>query len=170
MTKVNLAKENLERIAPNKEIKAIPSTINVSKEKVEAPQVKVEAAQSNEVESEKAVKVIRELIAKSPDLKIIENESKTGFSYFAGKKRLCKLLKSKRGIRLELNVKLPKKFSDLPEMDNISKDLAHRKHLGTMKHLYRSSDDKQINAIMVEAIKAFKAEMVVTEEKQVVAK
>lgn len=130
--------------------------------------VAVEVTQSNVVESEKAVLIIRDLISKNVDLKLIENESKTGFSYFAGKKRLCKLLKTKRGIRLELNVQLPKKFSDLPEMENISKDLAHRKHLGTMKHLYKSSNDKEIAQIMVEAIKVFKAEMALVSKEQVV--
>jgi hypothetical protein len=129
--------------------------------------VAVEVTQSNVVESEKAVLIIRDLISKNTDLKLIENESKTGFSYFAGKKRLCKLLKTKRGIRLELNVQLPKKFSDLPEMENISKDLAHRKHLGTMKHLYKSSNDKEIAQIMVEAIKVFKAEMALASKEPV---
>lgn len=124
------------------------------------------AVEANVVEAEKAVKVIRELVAKNKDLKLIENESKTGFSYFAGKKRLCKLLKTKRGIRLELNVTLPKKYSELPEMENISKDLAHRKHLGTMKHLYKSSNDKDLVEIMAAAIETFKLEMKVDEIKE----
>lgn len=113
----------------------------------------------NILEAEKAVKIIRDLISKAGDLKLIENESKTGFSYFAGKKRLCKLLKTKRGVRLEINVELPKKFAEMPEMENISKEMAHRKHLGTMRHLYRGSDSRHIKAIMMEALKVFKAEL-----------
>jgi hypothetical protein len=123
-----------------------------------------EKQMNNVVEAEKAVKVIREMIAKAQDLKLVENESKTGFSYFAGKKRLCKLLKSKRGVTLEINVDMPKAFSEQPEVTNISKALAHQKHLGTMKHLYRSSDAKHIKVIMAQALKAF-AEEITAEQK-----
>lgn len=121
------------------------------------------------LESEKAALVIRDLVSKAPALKLVERESKTGFSYFAGKKRLCKLLKTKKGVRLELNVTLPKKFSDMPEVDNISLAQARDKHLGTMKHLYRGSDTRHIKSIMAEALKVFKVEAA-TEHKTIEAK
>lgn len=118
----------------------------------------------NIVEAEKAVKVIRELISKTEDLQIKEHESKTGFSYFAGKKRLCKLLKTKRGIRLEINVELPDKFANMPEMENISYEKAHRLHLGTMKHLYRAADSRHIKSIIAEALKSFRKEIEIKEK------
>jgi hypothetical protein len=113
---------------------------------------------SQATESEKALKVIQDLVSKAKDLKLVEQEAKTGFSYFAGKKRLCKLLKTKRGVTLEINVKLPKELKDLAGLENISTAMAHKKHLGTMKHLFRSPDSKEIKKIMVEALKVFKAE------------
>lgn len=110
-------------------------------------------------ESEKALKVIRDLVGKAKDLKLMEQEAKTGFSYFAGKKRLCKLLKTKRGVTLELNVKLSDKLSKLPEMENISVAQAHKKHLGTMKHLFRAADSKLVKDVITEALAVFAKEM-----------
>ena len=135
--------------------------------KVVETQVKEEkVAVSQPTETEKSLKVIRELVSKNQDLKIIEAEAKTGFSYFAGKKRLCKLLNTKRGVSLEINVKLPKKFEEVVGMDNISAAMAHKKHLGTMKHHFKSQDSKLIKEIMTAAIEVFKKEVTVAKEEE----
>jgi hypothetical protein len=111
------------------------------------------------MESEKALQIIRKEVGKFKNLNLVEVGAATGFSYFAGKKRLCKILKTKRGVTLEINVKLSGEVKDLPGMETISVQQAHKKHLGTMKHYYRSTDAKQIQKIIAEALKQFKAEM-----------
>ncbi len=116
--------------------------------------------------SEAAVKVVRDLVSAAPELKITESESKTGYSFFSGKSRLCKVLKTKRGVTVELNVELPKKFAEMDGMETISAAKAKAKHLGTMKHYYRAADDKQIKVIITEAMKVMKVNLgIVTEEK-----
>jgi hypothetical protein len=95
---------------------------------------------------------------------IVEQQAATGFSYFAGKKRLCKLLKTKKGVTLEINVPLSKKYSELQEMQSISLAVAKAKHLGTMKHLYRAPTAAMIKDIMVDALKIFEAEIKALEE------
>lgn len=123
----------------------------------EQNKVVVEAAAVSE--SSKALAVIKAAISGIKDLNLDERPSETGVSFFAGKDRLCKLLKTKRGVTLEINVSLPKKLSDLPEMDTISTQMANKKHLGTMKHLYRSNDSKMIKEIITEALLALKAKI-----------
>lgn len=120
---------------------------------------KVDLTKKELSESEKSMTIINGLIAKNQGLKIVASESKTGWSFFSGKKRLCKLLKTKRGVTLEINVSLPQQFKEMAEMENISATMAFKKHLGTMKHLYRANDSKMVSAIMKEAIAIFKAEM-----------
>jgi len=110
-------------------------------------------------EATKSMAVINTLVARNAGLKIVGSDSKTGTSFFSGKKRLCKLLKTKRGVTLEINVKLSKETAGIAGMESISAVLATKKHLGTMKHLYRANDAKQIAAIMKEAIVIFKAEL-----------
>lgn len=117
-------------------------------------------------EFEKSLETIRSLVDKAKDLKLVEQEAKTGFSYFAGKKRLCKLLKSKKGVTLEVNVKLPKKFSEMAEVQDISAVMAHKKHLGTMKHLVRAKDSKVVMEIMKAALEQFKNEYLEAKKKE----
>ncbi|MDF2615380.1 MAG: hypothetical protein K0Q47_35 [Sedimentibacter sp.] len=110
-------------------------------------------------ESEKALMAIQSLINRNSSLKIVPSDSKTGVSYFTGKKRLCKLIKTKRGVTIEINVALSEDLKKLPGMENISATTAYKKHLGTMKHIYKAPDSKQVSAIMKEAIALFKAEI-----------
>lgn len=102
--------------------------------------------------SERAVKEIQSLIKKAEHLKIVESENRTGFSYFTGKKRLCKILKTKKGVCIEINVELPSNL-DIPELNTISKSEAYKKHLGTMRHIYRGDDIKVIKRILSEILK-----------------
>lgn len=134
---VNMEKTTkaIEEIKATEEIKAIEEKVEVI-----------------ETEFEKSLKILRNTVTKNPELKLVEQEAKTGFSYFLGKTRLCKLLKTKRGVTLELNVKLPKKYDDTPGLQNISAAMAYKKHLGTMKHLYKGGDASLINSLIKAAI------------------
>lgn len=119
------------------------------------------------VESEAALKIVRDLVSKKPELKLQESEAKTGFSYFAGKKRLCKVLKTKRGVRLEINVTLDKTTEDkILGLEKISAAMAHKKHLGTMKYMYRAGDHKEVKAIITAALKTFATEAKEAEVKE----
>lgn len=116
-------------------------------------------------QSEKAVEVIRSLIKSVDGLKLKEHASKTGFSYFTGKKRFCKVLKTKKGAKVEINVVLPKKLSSIPEIETISLDKARKLHLGTMKHILKSNDEKLIKEVLSAAFKVFVKETQVEEAK-----
>jgi hypothetical protein len=114
---------------------------------------------------EVAVEMVGKVIKGS---KIVAQESKTGISYFQGKKRLVKVLKTKRGLVLEINVSLPKAMESTEGLDKISAAMAHKKHLGTMKYLYKAADTKAVPAILKAAMEQFKKD---TEEpKQTEAK
>jgi hypothetical protein len=92
-------------------------------------------------------------------LKVVENNSKTGVSFFQGKNRLCKVLKTKRGLSIEINVSLPETLKKLDGMQTIPADVAHKKHLGTMKHMFHGIDASKVKLIMSEAIKEFQKMM-----------
>ena len=100
-----------------------------------------------------AMEAALEIIKKSTEgTKFIEIENATGISWFAGKTRLVKLLKSKRGITLEINQKLDTELEKLDGMQKISYEMAHKKHLGTMKYLYKAIDEKQVALIVSSAL------------------
>ena len=106
---------------------------------------------------EVAASIIKNEININPDLKIAETNNASGNSYFSGRTRLFKLLKSKRGISLEINVQLSKEFcKELTGMEDISIATAHAKHLGTMKHHYRNSDSKEVMKIINMIFATFK--------------
>jgi hypothetical protein len=139
-----------------------------AEEKLEEKKEEKKAETKKEIsESEKSMNIINGLVRKNPTLKIVPSESKTGWSFFSGKKRLCKLLKTKRGVTLEINVSLPEQFKTMADMENISATVAFKKHLGTMKHLYRANDAKQIQVIMAEAVAIFKKEIEAEKAKEV---
>jgi hypothetical protein len=110
---------------------------------------------------EMAVAEIRKLLTQKQfeGLKLVENEAKTGVSFFQGKDRLCKVIKSKRGLAIEINVLLPEEMQGIAGLTHISKTEAHQKHLGTMRHIYRGTDMKEVRKIMLNAIKIFQANM-----------
>ena len=112
---------------------------------------------NTQLDYEKAYEVVNKKVMAEKSLKFVETEAKTGFSYFAGKKRLCKLLKTKKGISLELNVELPKELTkDNPNFKLVSADMAHKKHLGTMKSYFRTTDMKELTKVITAAIQSFK--------------
>lgn len=110
---------------------------------------------------EVALDEIRKIISQKQfeDLKLVENEAKTGVSFFQGKDRLCKVIKSKRGLAIEINVSLPEDTASIEGLTTISKNEAHKKHLGTMRHIYRGSDAKDVKKIISVAVKVFQANM-----------
>lgn len=154
-----MEKKNLEKaVQETKEIKK-------GEETMENKETKKEVKKAPEkTEFEKSLEIIRTLAAKQKDLKLMEQEAKTGYSFFSGKNRLCKILKSKRGITLEVNVKLPEKFKEIPEIETITAAVAYKKHLGTMKHLYRGQDSKLVKEIITAAIEQMKLELVAKKE------
>jgi len=90
-----------------------------------------------------------------------------GVSYFKGKNRLCKILNSKKGIRIELNVTLPEILEKKYQMVSIDEATAKKKHLGTMKYLVVSlQDDKALKEVLTAALKSFKAIHEVEEPKE----
>lgn len=96
---------------------------------------------------------------------IKERQNTTGSSFFEGSKRFCKLVKTdKGGAFLEINVLLPKEMQDLPGMTTFSKVEASRKHLGTMRHAFRTSDEKDIAQVLKEAWRIFREEVAKEEE------
>lgn len=64
-------------------------------------------------------------------------------------KRVFKLVKSKKTVKLEINVPLPKEFcAQVPGIQFISREEAVDKHLGTMIYLYKSHDTSNFETIM----------------------
>lgn len=111
-----------------------------------------------QLDYEKAYAVVNKKVMAEKSLKFVETDTKTGFSYFAGKKRLCKLLKTKRGISIEFNVDLPEELTkDNPDFKLVSAATAHKKHLGTMKSYFRTADLKELTKVMTAAIESFKS-------------
>lgn len=117
--------------------------------------------QTQQLLHEVALDEIRKIIGQKQfeDLKLVENEAKTGISFFQGKDRLCKVIKSKRGLSIEINVSLPEEIASLTGLTTISKNEAHKKHLGTMRHIYRGTDSKEVKKIISAAVKVFQLNM-----------
>ena len=109
----------------------------------------------NKTKVELALEAIRKGIKGS---KIVEAEGNTGWSFFEGKDRLGKVLKTKKGFVLEINVVLPETVEKQFVLQPLLASVAQKKHLGTMKyHPVRTIDDKEIPILIAEMIKAFKA-------------
>ena len=156
--KINIEKSKVDLTKPELEIESKPE-LEIEKE----PELEIEKeleskpeSSSNLSEFEKALNEIESHVQINENLKIRKQDNASGNSFFSGKDRLCKLLKTKRGISLEINVTLPKELQDLPGMEHISIAIAHAKHLGTMKHHYRSSDSNSVKTIINAIIEIFK--------------
>ena len=114
----------------------------------------------NQKQERTAYEVAVEVITKeTKGTKIIAQEAKTGTSFFQGKKRLAKVVQSKRGLTVEINVALPKEMEEIVGMEKISAAVAYKKHLGTMKYRYKASDAKDLQKIIKAAVTGFKKEM-----------
>jgi hypothetical protein len=98
--------------------------------------------------------------------KIVENENSTGNSFFEGKKRLCKILKSKNSLSIEINVLLDTNTEKEFGLTKISAKIAHEKHLGTMKYLAKITDIKVIPKLLKLMVDNFKAEQIAEKAQQ----
>lgn len=99
---------------------------------------------------EKATEVVNELIKGT---NFVPQENNTGVSFFEGKQRLVKIVKSKRGLKMEINLPLSKTMENKLEKGNgilkkISPQEAKEKHLGTMKYLYVDNSEKMVAEII----------------------
>lgn len=94
---------------------------------------------STKTEFEKSVEVVTSL-AKEFEAR----SANTGISYFKGKNRLCKVLNSKKGVRIEVNVTVPKAVEAKFKMEPISIETAKKKHLGSMKYSVVTLDDSGV--------------------------
>lgn len=98
-----------------------------------------------------------EAVAKSiKGTKIIGQTISTGTSYFEGKTRLLKVLNTKKGISLEVNVILSKEIEEEYSLEKISYATAYKKHLGTMKYMVKLNDDKNLLKLIKAAVEEFK--------------
>jgi flagellin-specific chaperone FliS len=105
---------------------------------------------------DKTLKEIKNLV--KADKRIREKAITTGNSFFLDSDRFCKLVKTKNDIiYLELNVKLSqetiKKIG--PNLQTFSKVEASKKHLGTLVHILKSKDEKEVLMALKEAWKIF---------------
>lgn len=92
--------------------------------------------------------------------------SQTGTSYFKGKDRLCKVLNSKKGIRIEVNVLVPKAVEDKFKMERLGEGVAKKKHLGTMKYSVVALDDAgSLKELIGHLVKSFEAPIAAEEPK-----
>jgi hypothetical protein len=129
----------------------------VKEEEVVEVKEEVKPVVNNDNNYDIAFQIIKNEIHINPELKITETDNASGKSYFSGRTRLFKLLKTKRGVSLEINVQLPKEFlKEITGIEDISKATAHLKHMGTMKHHYRSSNSNEIIKIVSTVIATFK--------------
>jgi hypothetical protein len=91
--------------------------------------------------------------------KFIPQENKTGVTFMAGKQRLVKIVNTKKGLKLEINLELSKnlenKLNESGELMIISKAMAHQKHLGTMKYLYKSIDTTNLEIAIKDLLKSY---------------
>lgn len=94
--------------------------------------------------------------------KFVPQVNSTGITFMQGKQRLVKVVKTKRNLKLEINLKLSapmlKKLKELEtgEITEISKALAKQKHLGTMKYLYKDTNEKMVSEIIKDLLKNYK--------------
>ena len=103
------------------------------------------------------------------ETKIVESEISTGTSFFEGKKRLCKVLKSKKSLAIEINVTLDKATELKFGLTKISYATAKAKHLGTMKYLANLTDTKEMAILVKAMVAAFKVEQAAEKAAQDVA-
>lgn len=101
---------------------------------------------------DQSLEIIQKTVAGT---KFVEQDGSTGISWFEGKSRLVKLVKTKRNISLEINQDLAPELEALDGMEKISKTKAHQKHLGTMKYLYKTNEIKNILSIITNALENY---------------
>jgi len=86
----------------------------------------------------------------------------TGNTYFINpKQRLCKVVLTKKNVKLECNIEVSKELKDKinssqsSEIIDIDKDTAKKKKLGTMKNMLISSNTEFIKDIIEDMLKTW---------------
>lgn len=111
-----------------------------------------------------ATEVVTEMVKGS---NFIPQQNKTGVTFMAGKQRLVKIVNTKKGLKLEINLPLTKateaKLNKAGILDIISPAMAHQKHLGTMKYLYKGTDTTDLALIIKDCMKAYEKQIAVAQ-------
>jgi len=92
--------------------------------------------------------------------KIVGGEISSGKSYFEGKKRLCKILKSKKGYSVEINVRFDKVIEKEFGLRFIMLEERKVKKLGSMKYFYSSNKLEDVKKILKLMVIRFKEELI----------
>lgn len=98
--------------------------------------------------SELTIEEMDKQIKELKNSKLIGQNLSTGVSYFEGTERLLKILKSKKSVKIEINIPLNKTIETEFNLTKISTKMAYEKHLGTMKYFVILTDEKQINKLL----------------------
>lgn len=106
---------------------------------------------------EKALKTIEKVTQKTD---FISQKNSTGVSFFEGKQRLCKIVKTKKNLKLEINLELSntmiKKLNDSNGiLEKISPQQAKEKKLGTMKYCFKDTTDNLVKEIVIDMLKGY---------------
>jgi len=101
---------------------------------------------------------------------IFEVVNSSGFSYFKGKKRVLKILKNKKGYKIEINVEFSKEIEKKYGLVKLSLKEKVEKKLGSMWYYYENLDIKKMEEMIKDIMKVFLDEkkVVIKEEKKVV--
>jgi len=101
---------------------------------------------------------------------IFEVVNSSGFSYFKGKKRMLKVLKNKKGYKIEVNVEFDKEVEKKYNLVKLSIKEKIDKKLGSMWYYFECLEIKKMEEIIKDIMKVFlnEKEVVINEEKEVV--
>ena len=91
---------------------------------------------------------LQKLITKTKTSKLVSQELSTGISYFEGKTRIAKILKTKKSSKIEINIELPKIIETEFNLNKIKAAEAYKKHHGTMKYMATINTEKELKKLL----------------------
>ena len=99
---------------------------------------------------------------------IFEVVNSSGFSYFKSKKRMLKVLKNKKGYKIEINVEFSKEVEKKYNLVKLSLKEKIDKKLGSMWYYYESLEMGKMEEMIKDIMKVFLDEkkVVIKEEKK----
>ena len=92
--------------------------------------------------------------------KIVGGEVSSGKSFFEGKKRLCKILRSKKGFSVEINVRFSKEVEKEFGLRFIMLEERKVKKLGSMKYMFSSNKLEDVERILKLMVVRFGEELI----------
>ena len=105
---------------------------------------------------ESAVKKVEKLVEGTM---FIPQQNTTGVTFFEGKQRLVKIVKTKKGLKMEINLEMSKTLVNKYEKDLkltiITPAYAKQKHLGTMKYLFKDINEAEVEKIVSDLLKNY---------------